>query len=105
MEALEVIEKITMNLYKDRKSEKGSVNLFDFEAIPRNIENADLNDEFRSSLFDEELEVICYSYAFLPYQFYLACKDKLEEDEMFKISGHTRCYKVREGESLHVYAG
>ena len=105
MGALEVIEKITMNIYKDRKSKKGSVNLFDFESIPRSIENADLNDKFASSLFDEEFEVISNAYAFLSYQFYLACEDKLEKDEMFKVPGHTRCYKVREGESLHVYAG
>lgn len=105
MGALEVIERITMKLYQSRKAQPELVNLFDFETIPKNVEAADPNDKFRSSLFDEEMEYISHSYALLPYQFYLACKDKLETDKMYRIPGHARCYKVKEGETLHVHAG
>lgn len=111
MKALEVIEQITMNKHKERQERIKSSNydqklkgLFDFRSIPRNIEETDPDDEFRCSLFDEELNVILYSYALLPYQFYLACKDKLEQERLFFTPGHLNCYKLKEGETLHVCA-
>lgn len=125
MKALEVIEQITMNKHKERQERIKSSNLFekhfekdkecihndqkleglfDFRSIPRNIEETDPDDKFRCSLFDEELEVIRYSYALLPYQFYLACKDKLEQERPFFTPGHLNCYKLKEGETLHVCA-
>lgn len=125
MKALEVVENITMNKYKERQEQIELLNLFeknfkynadsahnakkpkglfDFESIPKKIIEEDPNDEFRDSLFDQELDIICYSYAFLPYQFYLACKDKLEQDQPFRILGHINCYKLKEGETLHVCA-
>lgn len=111
MKALEVIEQITMNKHKERQERIKLSNydqklkgLFDFRSIPRNIEETDPDDEFRCSLFDEELNVILYSYALLPYQFYLACKDKLEQERLFFTPGHLNCYKLKEGETLHVCA-
>lgn len=99
MAALEAIEKITMQLHHDREG------LFDFTWVPENVDKEDPSDKYRSSLFDEEIDMVRHSYALLPYQFFLACQDILERGDMYKIPGHAVCYKLKAGKTLHVYAG
>lgn len=118
MGALQVIEKITLRLTKERKRliEKFNENnhknkfrnLFDFTNIPDKLENQPKIEgyEYMSfSLFDELEEIVNNSYAFMPFTFYLACKDKLEPDKSFAIDNHFSCFKLKDGESIKVSAG
>lgn len=61
-------------------------------------------DDFELSLFDQLLEIIQNSSIFLPYNFYLACKDVLQRDKMNTIEKHFFCYKIKDGESIHIRA-
>lgn len=110
MGALVVIEKITLRLTKERSDlikKNGSLNgrfreLFDWTNIPNKLETEDKDDKYRESLFDNLVDLIDNSYAFLPYTFYLACEKMLEPDKSFTVDGHFRCYKLKEGAVIAV---
>ena len=112
MGALETIEKITLRLTKERselnKMHKNSPRtyreIFDFTNIPNKLETQEKDDKFRISLFDELFDVVNNGYAFMPYQFFLACEDLLEPEKMFSTEGHMNCYKIKAGETIHVKA-
>ena len=114
MSALTTIEKITLRLAKERKErnealrKKGCdmklVEIFDWSNIPEELSEQDPEDKFSTSLFDRLVEVVNQGYAFMPYTFYQACKDKLERDNCFSTSGHLTCFKVKEGEVIEVKA-
>lgn len=129
MGMLEVIETITLKIAKenmDRKKELllqlgdvsytktleelnesyGACDIFDFSYIQENLDkmNNQKNKKFNHSLFDELSKVIHQSYAFFPYSVYLACKDKLEEQDYFTTPGHLHSYTLKVGETLHVEA-
>lgn len=128
MSMLQVVENITIHLDNVRKkraekakektkdmTEKerkialsemyGIKSIFDLTNIPENIKKKDTNDRFRTSLFDELSEYIQHGYAFMPYALYLACASKLEKVEPFSIDGHFDCFKIKDGEVIHVSAG
>ena len=82
--------------------------LFDWSYILKDInkENKDPKfDRFSFSLFDHILDLVHSGYAFMPYALFLACQDKLEEDNHFVLDGHFNCYKVKEGETISISAG
>lgn len=111
MGALQVIEDIVLNMEKQRmqknseiKSEKCKYSsLFDWSHIPTKLENEDKNDKFHTSLFDELFDIVETGYAFLPFAFFLACKDKLEKAKPYSVNGYFHCYKLKDGEKIHVY--
>ena len=115
MEALEIIEKITLRLSKERdarnernKQESSTlcnkpVGLFDLSNIPKDIEN-DKYEYFKVSLFDKLIEITKNGYAFMPYAFYEACKDKLQTTKK-KTTGHLYCYQLKENEKIKISAG
>lgn len=119
MAALSVIEKITLRLNQERNNYIKEIKekfpeatnrfnlkgLFDFSHIPDQVEKQNKKDEFYPSLFDELSEVIDTGYAFLPYDFYLACEEKLEKTACFSYSKHLNCFKIKDGEKIIVHAG
>lgn len=114
VEALEIIEKIVIRLYEDRELENKEVKnkiisedalgLFDLSYIPKRIKRQEeYGLEFKTPLLDMLFAVIHDSYAFMPYAFYVACKDKLEIEDM--IDGRFECYKLKQGQTISVHAG
>lgn len=77
---------------------------FDFSNILSELEAQDPTDKYNNSLFDKLQEILDNSYAFLPYTFFKACEDKLEQDHVFSTNGHFYCYKLKEGEAIHIEA-
>ena len=119
MGMLKTIEAITMHLYRERDNyyiqslkrnnyPEALHGLFDFSEIPETIiaqeEDNQTPDKYDTSLFDKLQETIKSGYAFLPYQLYEACRDKLEPDNLFSTPGHMNCYKIKSGEVIVVSA-
>lgn len=114
MSAVEVIESILNRLHKEREElreqqpDTTKKCLFDLSYIPGKLEkqrkNAKLNPKFYLSLFDLLMEATENAYCFLPYTFYMACKDLLEPDHHFARPGHLKCWKLKEGMKIHVKA-
>lgn len=131
MDALECIEEIVMRLEKERqieieelrKKEKDNptdqeyyneflhkptsrfykTSLFDLYSIYlETVNTIQLNDDYEESLFDRLLNVIENNYCFLPYQFYLACKNVLIKTSSFSTSKHFHCFQVAPGKTIHV---
>lgn len=105
MGALEVLEKIVIRLTRQREAliEKLAKvgnnkipSLFDFTTIPSGITED-------NSLFDELYDLVNSSYAFIPFAFYLICKDKLEE-VVSESDNRFHCYKLKSGEAIHIKA-
>ena len=115
MGALLTIEKIVMRLeseFRTRKDLSNRLNnkhkpiqsLFDFSNIVDELEEQDENEILGESLFDKLLNYTQNGYAFMPYAFYMACKDKLELADK-RTKGHFHCYKLKEEETINVSAG
>lgn len=122
MGAMIAIEKIVMRLNKEREELRDKWNkdnrsrklksLFDFTCVPESIEHEDrfyeehkeMDAALRTSLFDALLEAVEHSYAFMPYSFYEACKEKLVQNESFSTPGHFTCYVLKDGNTIHVKA-
>lgn len=121
MGALVTIEKIVMRLYQEKEKlisqlggklgNKKMHGLFDFTHIVDKIaknnqvdENGNRLFEYGDSLFDEICDIVNQSYAFMPYTFFLACKDKLIAVESYSTQDHFDCYKIKDGESIHIKA-
>lgn len=109
MGAVKAVEEIVMELHQQREKlrEKYGENmgriplrsLFDLSYIVKQV-----NSDPETSLLDELIEATNQSYAFLPYTLMNACEHKLENAHMYSTPGHMYCYKVKEGEKLHVRA-
>jgi hypothetical protein len=121
MGALVTIETIVMRLYKEAEARrerfggkignKKMYGLFDLTHMVDTIamnnqvdENGNRVFEYGDSLFDELLDAINCSYAFMPYAFFVACKDKLEAVDSYSTKDHFCCYKLKDGETIHVNA-
>lgn len=107
MEALEVIEKITMNIEAERRERKKAGEKFFSQSIFDNgdIYNSLINDDKHyESLFDKEIEIIKCGYMFLPIQFFKAYKDIIEFEGL-GLGKHVYKYKLREGCKIKVSAG
>ena len=108
MSALVVIEQMTLRLNKERElmSSKYTVkHLFDWSDIPSKLSEQSEDDKYGFSLLDKLFEIVNNGYAFLPYTFYLACRDKLERDKCFSTPQHFDCFKLKEGEKILVEGG
>lgn len=79
--------------------------IFDWSNIPGKLEKEQELGEYRTSLFNTLKECIDNGYAFMPYAFYKACEDKLEQDKIFAVEGHFECFKLKEGETIKICAG
>lgn len=115
MGALVVVEKITLKLnQKHDELERewagkiGSNKIkryFDFTYIPEKFKDTNNPvDELDNSLFDSLKDMVENSYALLPYTFYKACEELLQRDHIYTTPGHFYCYKVKDGEAIHVKA-
>lgn len=114
MGALTCIESITLRLNREHEKFKKEWNgkvgkrdiqsYFDFTSIPVELEAQNPTDKYNNSLFDKLYELLDNSYAFLPYTFFKACEDKLEQAHVFSTVGHFYCFKLKEGETIHVEA-
>lgn len=108
MEALEVIEKITMNIEAERRERKKAGKNFFNQSI---FDNGDIydslvnDDEHYESLFNKEIEIIKHGYMFLPIQFFKACEDMLEYAGIDLKGNRTYTYKLKDGCKIKVTAG
>lgn len=108
MEALEVIEKITMNIEAKRRERKKAGKEFFSQSIfdNGNIYDSLINDDKHyESLFDKEKEIIEHGYMFLPIQFFKACEDMLEYTGIDLEGNRTYTYKLKDGCKIKVSAG
>lgn len=107
MGMLQTVETITMRLEQKRNNLENqnvkSHSIFDFSNIPESI-IPQPKLEYNMSLFDALSETIKTGYAFMPYQLYMACKDKLEPDKPFSTPNHFSCYKLKDGETIPISA-
>jgi hypothetical protein len=121
MGALVTIEKIVMRLHKEKEElrqklggtigKKKIYGLFDFTHIVDNIamnnqvdESGKRMFEYGDSLFDELYGVVNSSYSFMPYAFFTACEDKVESLDAYSTKDHFHCYKIKDGQTIHVKA-
>lgn len=107
MGALQTIETIVLRLVDEREERRKLYNkdgrtpflsLFDLSEIVDDMKAED------TSLFDSICSAIEHSYALLPYHLYRLCQDVLEPDTVFSTDKHYYCFKVKEGEVLHIEA-
>ena len=98
--------------YEERMSKCGFLNpeysgqnLFDFRGdYALYLKDKEYDDCAYSSLTDELIRIHKYGYIFLPCNFILACKDKIERDEPYSTPHHLNCYKIKEGCKILVEA-
>lgn len=118
MEALIVIEDIVRDINEHYKEDHNNVvNDFknvDVENIPKFLQLTfkqkslfDLSywEDDTKPLFDHLINIVDNGYIFLPYQFYMACKDivKMEFDfENYPNRAYT--FKLKDNEKIHVKA-
>ena len=109
MGALVTIENIVMQLNKEREERKKDCDgksrlpiesLFDFSNIPKKVGD----QKYETSVFDELIQTIDSSYAFMPYVFYQACEEQLVRDHIYTTPNHFFCYKLKDGEKIHIRA-
>lgn len=80
--------------------------IFDLSDIYRDTIK-DMNEKDFSclnSLFDRIFDIVNNGYIFMPYQIYNVCKDKLKPYKVFSTPNHYHCYKLKDGETIHVKA-
>ena len=63
------------------------------------------DDKYNNSLTDDMMELYNNGYVFMSINFIKACGDKIEPDHHFTKPGHFYCYKIKDGEKIHVRAG
>jgi hypothetical protein len=118
MEALAVIEAVTLDVYDSRAALRKELaeerspmlsrcrDLYDWSSTVDDYRReASAYPDFHDSLFDKVWDIVNNAYAFLPYQFYLACRDKIEPSESVYDKGHLRSFKLKEGQTLKIHAG
>ena len=109
MGAVKTIEDIVMNSVKKRNDLRAThgdhigrmplKHLFDLSHVAESVEKCE-----ESYLLDELFDVVDSSYMFIPYVFFQACEEKLEQMGPFSIGERYHCYKLKEGMTLHVRA-
>lgn len=130
MGMLEVVEKISMRIEKDRiekikklrneleKTEFTEVekeivtdelkyldkSIFDLSNIYKKV-NENKGNKRDNSLLDRLIEITEIGYMFMPYALLKACEDKIEKNGHFKNDGHFNCWKIKDGEKINVSAG
>ena len=107
MAALSVMESITQRIEENYRKNVNIGSVFDLREdydFLRKQAAYDPNneDEFKTSLFDLECNLVMQGYAFLPYALYLACTDKLVEEKHWAYPNHMHCYNLKE--PIRVYA-
>lgn len=84
--------------YLLEKRRELSRSLFDFSDYQRWL------DDGTQSLFDIDYEIAANGYAFLPFTFWMACRDMLEQLEP-EGCGRIRVYRFKPGMAARVHAG
>lgn len=109
MEALEVIEKITMNIEAKRRERKKAGEKFYSQSIfdNRNIYDSLTNNSkpCYESLFDKELAIIKNGCMFLPIQFFKACENIIEYTGIDIEGERTYTYMLKKDCKIQVSAG
>lgn len=102
MGALQVIEEITWDLYKEREEErkqnKRLPGLFNLSPDMARIEKT------HDNLFDWLMNVTNNCYCMLPYTFFKCCEPHLVRETPFIIKDRGYCYKLMEGRTIHIHA-
>ena len=121
MGALVIIENIVMRLYQEAEARRerlggmiGKRKIYGFFDLTHMVDTITMNNqvdengkrlcEDGDSLFDELMSAVNNSYAFMPYAFFQACEEKLEQIDSFATKDHFHCYKLKNGETIHVQA-
>lgn len=79
--------------------------MFDLSFIYRETAEAlKAEDNYENSLFDLLYQFIKDGYIFMPYNFFKACEDVLEQEHVFSKDKHFHCYKIKDGKTIHVKA-
>lgn len=111
MGAVSTIESIVKRLHEERETLRERIPnttkkcLFNLSYIPRRMDKQNESEsKFQSSLLDELIEATENAYCFLPYTFYMACKDALEPDKPFTEPDHFRCWKLKPESEIHICA-
>ena len=130
MEMLQVVEKITFRLERERREKEAKIeqlivennlsseeaqkmrdktygiqSIFDLRHIYDDLIHQEEDDKFATSLFDKLSDYLGNGFMFMPYSLYLACKNKLKKDKPFSVNGHLNCYKVKTGKTITIRAG
>lgn len=63
------------------------------------------NDKYNNSLTDDVMDLYNNGYIFMSINFIKACGNKIEPDHHFATPGHFYCYKIKDGNKIHVHAG
>ena len=105
MEALIVLENIVMQIEEScRKNYNTS--LFDYrDDYDAMVNSQNSGNKYGDSYFDKLYSMISNGYAFLPYNLLLACQPKLVGEHVLTIPNHFYCWKIKDGEKIHVRAG
>jgi hypothetical protein len=106
----DVIDKITKKLINDRH-EKVVASERDWGDKPYK-ELTDLSGSMwldgETSVLMFDIQMIKNAYCFLPYQLFMAVEDIIEEckhDDPGAVVLGYRCYRLKDGERIHVHAG
>lgn len=107
MAALSVIETIALKIEDNyRKNDNDSVfdirEDYEFLQKQADFERKYGEDKYKVSLFDANINRVRNGYAFLPFAFYMACVNCLEEDEHWAYPNHMNCFKAKK--PIRVYA-
>ena len=106
MEALDVVELIVIRLESERRERKKKGEKFCSQSI---FDLGDIYDEVvenpeEESLLDKEFHFLKCGYMFMPYAFYKACEDILEDKGQSCKGRHTKIFKLKEGCKIKVSA-
>ena len=104
MEALIALQNIVMQIEESsRKSRNASI--FDYRDEYDAMVNSQNSGKYADSYFDKLYSMINCGYAFLPYNLLLACQPKLVGEDILTLPNHFYCWKIKDGEKIHVKAG
>ena len=106
MEALDVVESIVMRLESERRERKKNGEKFFCQSIfdLGNIYDEVVENPEEESLLDKEFHFLKCGYMFMPYAFYKACEDILEDKGRSWKGRHTKIFKLKEGCKIKVSA-
>lgn len=107
MEALDVVESIVMRLEAERRENKKNGEKFFSQSI---FDLGNIYDDVAArpkegSLLDKELHYLECGYMFMPYAFFKACEDILEDRGYSWKGRHAKIFKLKEGCKIKVSAG
>ena len=114
MGAVTTIEKIVLRLNKEQEERKerfgGKIgrykiqSLFDFTSNINRVVEQTPDETSGFSVLDKLFDIVNMTYAFMPYVFFQACEEDLETIDAYSTPNHFRCFKLKEGKTIHIEA-